>query len=125
MTSGKWLKIIALVQLAAALPWHGVYLLGWYARDVTDFDAWMVVLAIEGILFLLMPLMSLVGAFLHKRWACYTLMVFPVLAFIHGISAIPYVSHVVPVGPWRSVVVAIVNSSMIYFVYRMSKGPRA
>jgi len=125
MTSGKWLKIIALVQLAAALPWHGVYLLGWYARDVTDFDAWMVVLAIEGILFLLMPLMSLVGAFLQKRWACYTLMVFPVLAFIHGISAIPYVSHVVPVGPWRSVVVAIVNSSMIYFVYRMSKGPRA
>ncbi|MBT13414.1 MAG: hypothetical protein CMI02_15430 [Oceanospirillaceae bacterium] len=125
MTSGKWIRIIALVQLAAALPWHGVYLFGWYARDVTDFDAWIVFSAVEGILFLLMPLVSVVGAFLNKRWACYTLMVFPVLAFIHGISAIPYVSHVVPVGPWRSVVLAIVNSSMIYLVYRMSKGPRA
>lgn len=125
MTSDKWIKIIALVQLVAALPWHGVYLFGWYARDVADFDAWMLFLAVEGILFLLMPLVSVVGAFLNKRWACYTLMVFPVLAFIHGISAIPYVSHVVPVGPWRSMVLAIINIGKIYLVYRMRKGPRA
>lgn len=125
MTSDKWLKIVALVQLVAALPWTGVYLFDWYARAVTDFDAWIVFSAVEGVLFLLMPLVSVVGAFLNKRWVCYTLMVFPVLAFIHGISAIPYVSHVAPVGPWRSVVLAVVNSSMIYFVYRMSKGPRA
>ncbi|HCS29045.1 MAG TPA: hypothetical protein DIW43_16430 [Spongiibacteraceae bacterium] len=125
MTSDKWIKIIALVQLVAALPWPGVYIFGWYARAVTDFGAWIVFSAVEGILFLLMPLVSVFGAFLNKRWACYTLMVFPVLAFIHGISAIPYVSHLVPVGPWRSVVLAIVNSSMIYLAYRMSKGPRA
>lgn len=125
MTSDKWIKIIALVQLVAALPWHGVYLFGWYARDVTDFDAWMVVLAIEGILFLLMPLVSVAGAFLNKRWACYTLMVFPVLAFIHGISAIPYLSHTVPVGPWRSVVLAIVNGGIICVTYRLRKDTKA
>jgi hypothetical protein len=124
MTSDKWIKIIALVQLVAALPWHGVYLFGWYAGDVTDFDAWMVVLAVEGIFFLLIPLVSVVGAFLNKRWAYYTLMVFPVLAFIHGISAIPYLSHIVPVGPWRSVLMAIVNVGMICFVYRMRKDPQ-
>lgn len=124
MTSDKWIKIIALVQLVAALPWHGVYLFGWYAPDVTDFDAWMVVLAVEGILFLLMPLFSVAGAFLNKRWAYYTLMVFPVLAFVHGISAIPYLSHIVPVGPWRSVLMAIVNVGMICFVYRLRKDPQ-
>ena len=124
MTSDKWIKIIALVQLVAALPWHGVYLFGWYARDVADFDAWMLFLAVEGILFLLMPLVSVVGAFLNKRWACYTLMVFPVLAFIHGISAIPYLSHIVPVGPWRSVVLAIANGSIIRVTYRLGKDTR-
>lgn len=121
MNSDKWIKIIALVQLVAALPWHGVYLFGWYARDVADFDAWMVALAVEGILFLLMPLFSVAGAFLNKRWAYYTLMVFPVLAFVHGISAIPYLSHIVPVGPWRSAALIIINGGLIWFVVELRR----
>lgn len=121
MTSDKWIKIIALVQLVAALPWHGVYLFGWYTRDVTDFDAWMVVLAVEGILFLLIPMLSVAGAFLNKRWPYYTLMVFPVLAFFHGISAIPYFSHIVPVGPWRSAALILINGGLIWFVVELRR----
>lgn len=32
MKTDKLIKIVALLELITALPWHGVYLFGWYAR---------------------------------------------------------------------------------------------
>jgi len=116
------IKVIALIELVAALPWHGVYLFGWYARRAIEFDAWMVFLSIEGVCFLLFPLLSVVGVFLNKRWVYYTLMVFPVLAFIHSISAIPYLSHIAPIGYWRSIVLAIINGGLIFYINKLRKG---
>ena len=122
MNLGKLIKIIALVELVAALPWHGVYLFGWYARRTTEFDPWMVFFTIEGICFMLFPLLSVVGVFLNKKWAYYTLMVFPVLAFIHGISAIPYLSHIAPIGHWRTLVLAVINGGLIFYINKLRKG---
>lgn len=81
----------------------------------------MVLFTIEGVCFLLFPLISVVGVFLKKRWAYYTLMVFPVLAFIHGISAIPYLSHIAPIGYWRSAMLVIINGGLIYCINNLRK----
>ena len=112
---------MAIVELVAALPWPGVYLFGWHLRNATEFNPLMMFLAIEGICFLLAPLISIVGVFLGKRWAYYSLMIFPVLAFLHGISAIPYLSHIAPVGYWRSAVLVIINGGLIYFINKLRK----
>ena len=122
MNTKKWVKGLAIIQLIAALPWHGVYLFGWYARNTNEFDPLMVGLAIEGVLFLLAPIVSLAGAFLNKGWVYYSLMVFPVLACLHGISVIPYLSHIAPIGHGRSVVLVVINGGVTYFIYRLRKG---
>lgn len=123
MRSENWIKIIALIELVAAMPWPGVYLYGWYlARKSESLDAWMVALTIEGALFLIAPMLATVGAFLRKKWAAYLLMVFPVLAFIHGISAIPYLSHIAPIGPWRTLALVAINGGLIILIFRHRKG---
>jgi hypothetical protein len=119
MSSDRWIKCLALVQLSAALPWHGVYLFGWHARGMTGFDAWAAFLAIEGVIFLALPLVSVLGAFSNRRWTYYSLMAFPILAFVHGISALPYLSHLAPVGYVRSAILALINGGMVYFVNRL------
>ncbi|MCJ8298174.1 MAG: hypothetical protein MJK13_04455 [Pseudomonadales bacterium] len=122
MSSENWIKLIALVELVAAIPWKGVYLFGWYYRNVTEFSTWMIGFSIEGGLFIMAPIISIIGAFMRKKWATYTLMIFPVLAFIHGISAIPYLSHIAPNGPWRTLALVIINGGLLYFIHRHREG---
>ena len=114
MRSSTIMKAIAITQLAAALPWHGVYLLGYHLRDSGPslYLEW----GIEGLLFVLSPIVSVYGALTGKKWTYLTLMVFPLLAFIHGISAIPYLSYIAPVGMTRTYLLMVINGGMICMI---------
>ena len=122
MNTHRWIKGIAIVQLIAALPWRGVYLFGRYARNANEYAPLTDALTIEDVLFLLAPIVSVAGAFLNKGRVYCTLMVFPISAFIHGVSVIPYLSRIAPIGYGRLVVLVIINGGVIYFIHKLRKG---
>lgn len=116
------LKSIALIEIVAAVPWHGVYLHAYHfypARRVAD--PIYLLFSIEGALFIAAPIVSLVAAVQHKFWAAYTLVIFPILAFVHGISAVPYLANIAPTGLARTILLAVVNGGLIYASLKLGK----
>ena len=110
------IKVIALVEFVAALMWPGVYLFSQHALTSNSIDTFTIAFSISGALFILAPTVSLVGAFFDRRWVYFSLLIFPVLAFVHGISAVPYLSHLAPTGVWRTGALAIINGGVIFLV---------
>jgi len=71
--------------------------------------------------FILSPIASTVIVLREKRIAPYILCIFPVLAFINGISAVPYLANIVPVGTLRTFALVIVNGGVIAAVFLAPK----
>jgi hypothetical protein len=114
-----WLRLIAVTELVCALPWHGIYLLGYRLMShpqAAAVDPLLVALSAEGLLFLLAPLAGVYGAFRNRPWVTFPLALFPVLAFAHGVSAIPYLARLAPVGHWRTLALVVINGGLIVAV---------
>ena len=109
------LIIASVIQLAAALPFRGIYLM-WLPAVQTGFngvDSITILFFIEGILFLALPIASLIGSYSNKQWPFYTLAIFPLLAFIHAVSAVPYLAKPFPIGFPSTVALIIINVGFV------------
>ena len=109
------LIIASLVQLAAALPFRGIYLF-WLLTVKMGFEGVgliTLVFMVEGVLFLLFPIASFIGSLLNRQWPFYTLAMFPFLAFIHGVSAVPYLAKPFPIGVPSTIALVIINLGFV------------
>jgi Na+/citrate or Na+/malate symporter len=53
------------------------------------------------------------GAIRGKRWALYAVMAFPIIAWVFGAGAVPYLSHLFsPVTP-RTIAITVINLAVI------------
>ncbi|WP_026960496.1 MULTISPECIES: hypothetical protein [Aliagarivorans] len=113
------LFVVSLTQTLSAIMWPGIYLYGWYALGFSEFKVIYLLTAILGGIFLLAPIASLIGVYFEKKWAGYTLFIFPPLAFLHGVSAVPYLSRLAPVGLWRTLLLILINGGMVLIISKL------
>jgi hypothetical protein len=87
-------KVLAILQLLKALELHGAYTIQW-ARLTSDQAMspadWAV--AFASFLFLLLPIVAVLGLFRNNQWGFYPLIVFPIVAAVFGTIPIPFVAH--------------------------------
>ena len=117
-----WIKTIAVLEVLCVILWPGAWLLSYDVFFQWSASPLLVrVFAVEGVVFLAAAVLGAVGAFRNRRWAVYPLVLFPFLAFIHGISVVPYLARVAPIGNWRSLVILVINAGVVFALLRMRK----
>jgi len=110
--------ILGFVELLAALSVPGIFLWPLNAFRMSNYydqDAFALVVGMDllRILYLLLPAAGLIGALRRNAWSGYCLGSFPVVAWVFGAGAIPYLSHIfTPVQP-RLIAVTIINLSVV------------
>ena len=111
-THGLAIALTAMT-LVSALSLPGIFLWPLNAFHIDNYymDGVLLVASIDllRILFLVVPVASLIGAIRRKQWALYGAMVFPVIAWAFGAGAIPYVSHIFEAATPRTVAITAVN----------------
>src|SRR5690606_19986940 len=66
------------------------------------------------VLFILLPMLALVGALRIKRWSLYLLLPFPLIAWTFGAGAVPFLSLGFPSVMSRAIAVAVVNLAFLF-----------
>jgi hypothetical protein len=109
--------VLAALMLVAALSLPGIFMWPLNALRMDNYymDGVLLVASMDAlrILFLVIPVVSLIGAIRGKRWALYGVMAFPVIAWVFGAGAIPYLSHLfAPVTP-RTIAITVINLAVV------------
>ena len=108
---------LAALTLISALSLPGIFMwpLNAFRMDNYYMDGVLLVASMDAlrVLFLVVPVASLIGAIRGNRWALYGVMAFPVIAWVFGAGAIPYLSHIfAPVTP-RTIAITVINLAVI------------
>jgi hypothetical protein len=113
----KFAIALSAIELASALSVPGIFLwpLNAFRMDNYYMDGVLLVASVDAlrILFLVIPVVSIIGAIRGKRWALYGVMVFPVIAWVFGAGAIPYISHVFPPVTPRTIAITVINLTVV------------
>lgn len=73
-------------------------------------------------LFLILPFIALFAVFLNKKWALYLIIVYGIIAWILGASAIPFVAELFePVNPRSIAITVCVLITIIYSIWLLRK----
>jgi hypothetical protein len=94
-------------------PIDAIKLHDYYAADGMLLGSFIDVLRI---LFLVVPVVAVFGAIRSKRWALYVLMAFPLVAWVFGAAAIPYIAFIFPPVAPRTIAITIINLLVIAVV---------
>ena len=118
MTKKHILLCIALIEILAMMPWIPPYIALYSNATLTSFGSAVFVffVALNGV-FIISPVASTLCVLRENKIAPYMLSIFPVLAFINGISAIPYLANIAPEGGVRTVALVVVNGGLILTVF--------
>lgn len=108
---------LAVLTLVSALSLPGIFMwpLNAFRMDNYYMNGVLLVASMNAlrILFLVIPIVSVIGAIRGKRWALYGVMAFPAIAWIFGAGAILYLSHLfAPVTP-RTIAITVINVAVI------------
>jgi hypothetical protein len=109
----RFIIALAALALVSALSSPGIFLWPLNAFRMGNYyaDGVLLVAAVDflRILFLVVPLASLVFALRGSIWATYGVIAFPLIAWVFGASAIPFLSHVFPPVVPRTIAVTTIN----------------
>ena len=109
---------ISLLQVIAMLPWVIPYIQMYSNTTLQNYSsAVFVFFLVLHAVFILSPITSLLAAYRDYKVTPYLLCVFPVLAFINGISAVPYLANIAPTGTLRTIALIVVNTGLILAVF--------
>ena len=108
---------LAALELASALSVPGIFLwpLNAFRMDKYYMEGVLLVASVDAlrILFLVVPVVSLIGAIRGRRWALYGVMAFPAIAWVFGAGAIPYVPHIFPPVTPRTIAITVINLTVV------------
>jgi hypothetical protein len=119
--------ILGLVELLAALSVPGIFLWPLNAFRMSNYYSQDAILLVVGmdllrVLYLVLPLAGLIGSMRNRTWSVYCLASFPLVAWVFGAGAVPYLSHVFrPVQP-RLIAVTAINLAVIAAVLWFYRG---
>ena len=106
-------RALAVASFLAAAISHGVYT--FYVQHGVQLlgNALQVLTLLAALTLFAAPLLAAIGLFRGKIWGFYALGVFPVAAFTFGVSAIPLIGQLFPVGAPRSIAVGLINGAFL------------
>jgi hypothetical protein len=108
---------LAALTLVSALSNPGIFLwpLGAFRAENYYADGWLLVATLDvlRILFLMVPVASLVFAVRGSVWATYGVIAFALIAWVFGASAIPFLGHAFPPVLPRAISVTAINLAVI------------
>ena len=109
--------VLAALTLLSALSLPGIFLWPLNAVRIDNYymDGVLLVASMDAlrILFLLVPVVTLIGAICGKRWALYGVMAFSVIAWVFGAGAIPYLAYLFGPGMPRTITITVINLAVI------------
>ena len=109
--------VLATLALLSALSLPGIFLWPLNAIRIDSYymDEVLLVASMDAlrILFLLVPVVSLIGAIRGKLWGLYGIMVFSVIAWVFGVGGIPYLAHLFTPGMHRTIAITVINLVVI------------
>lgn len=109
--------ILALLALVSALSTPGIFLWPLNAFRIQGYydDHPLLVASMDAlrILFLLVPVAGMVAAVLKKRWSLYCTMAFPIIAWVFGASAVPFLEFAFPSVTPRTIAITVINLCVI------------
>lgn len=128
MTKNNYFRIsqvFALLAVISAISFHGVYTF-YLQTPVLSFDSFFeVTIFCLALLFILLPTLALASLLLKKPWGILPLIVFPIVATVFSIAAIPFLLQLFPVGAIRGIFVIVINSmffgATIYIGLKLNK----
>lgn len=89
-------QFIALGEVLVALPLYGIYTAPIRFFGVSDIGYWApinIVTYVLCVVFVVLPLLALYGISKDRSYGYWSLALFPVVAFVFGVTAIPFVKH--------------------------------
>ena len=104
--------VLAILQILCAVFMTGRLWMPWTWFDVVNATLlWQLALFTANILFLILPVIALVGMLRRRRFGFMAIAVFPVVAWVFGTMPIPFSSEVLPFAiATNSWIISIVNA---------------
>ena len=109
-TTWRVAQVLGMLQLVKALELHGIYTVLW-AQLTGDqpmtLQGWG--LSLASMLFLLLPIIAVIGLFQRRRWGFYPLIVFPLVAVVFGAIPMPFLASYLRSFAFTSELLIVLN----------------